>query len=66
MKEQEKKNAKKSQENEDNVDAEEDDGNDDDDDDANLQRVLKQIGVSLHKKYHQKQTTDQSSTKLSA
>ena len=35
---------------------------DDDDDDANLQRILKQISVSLHNKYR---NVDQSSTKLS-
>ncbi|CAF0981859.1 unnamed protein product [Adineta ricciae] len=36
-----------------------------DDDDVNLQRILKQIGVSIHNKYHQKRPLDQSSTKLS-
>jgi hypothetical protein len=37
----------------------------DEDDDVNLQRILKQIGVSLHDKYRQKKTSEQSSTKLS-
>lgn len=62
LKEQEK-NAKKLQENDENLDADVED--DDDDDDANLQRILKQIGVSLHNKYRQKQVSEQSSKKLS-
>lgn len=37
----------------------------DDDDDVNLQRILNQIGVSLHAKYRQKSDNDQSKTKLS-
>ena len=49
--------------NEENEDDEDDEG---DDDDVNLQRILKQIGVSVHKKYHQKENLDQSSTKLSS
>ncbi|CAF4271227.1 unnamed protein product, partial [Rotaria sp. Silwood2] len=62
IKEQEK-NSKIDQDNEEEIDA---DADDDDDDDANLQRILKQIGVSLHNKYRQKQNVDQSSTKLSS
>ncbi len=54
------KNSEVNQENEND-----DNDDDDDNDDANLQRILKQIGVSLHNKYRQKGTTDQSSTKLS-
>jgi len=52
------KNAQVNKENEDDED-------DDDDDDVILQRILKQIGVSLHNKYRQKTNSDQSSTKLS-
>ena len=45
------------------IDADADD--DYDDDDANLQRILKQIGVSLHKKYRQKDSSNPTSAKLS-
>ena len=38
---------------------------DDDDDDANFQRILNQIGVSLHKKYREKSSDDPSKSKLS-
>jgi len=38
---------------------------DDDADDVNLQRILNQIGVSLHEKYRQKADSDQSKAKLS-
>ncbi len=37
---------------------------DDDTDDVNLQRILKQIGISLHKKYRQKSSSEPSKTKL--
>jgi rRNA maturation endonuclease Nob1 len=36
-----------------------------DDDDVNLQRILKQIGVSLHNKYREKTNSDQTKSKLS-
>ena len=54
------KNSEINQEN-----AAKEDEEDDDEDDVNLQRILKQIGVSLHNKYRQKGNLDQSSTKLS-
>lgn len=47
------------------VNQENDQEEEEDDDDVNLQRILKQIGVSIHNKYHQKRPLDQSSTKLS-
>ncbi|CAF1549928.1 unnamed protein product [Rotaria sp. Silwood1] len=62
IKEQEK-NSKINQDNEEEIDADADDDNNDDD--VNLQRILKQIGVSLHNKYRQKHNSDQSQTKLS-
>ncbi len=55
------KNSELNQENDDD----DDDDGDNDNDDVNLQRILKQIGVSLHNKYRQKTNVDQSSTKLS-
>jgi len=55
---------KNSELNQENNDDDDDDG-DNDNDDVNLQRILKQIGVSLHNKYRQKTNVDQSSTKLS-
>jgi hypothetical protein len=42
------------------------DDDDADNDDINLQRLLKQIGVSLHKKYREKVNVDSSSTKLTS
>ena len=48
-----------------NAEIDQDDDDDNDDDDANLQRILKQIGVSLHKKYRQKDSSNPSSAKLS-
>lgn len=42
-----------------------DDDDDDDNDDANFQRILSQIGVSLHKKYRDKSSDDPSKNKLS-
>lgn len=43
-------------------DDQDDDKDNDDDDDVNLQRILQQIGVSVHKKYRQKEVTDSSSS----
>lgn len=55
------KNAQVNQENDEGEEVVEEE----DTDDVNLQRILKQIGVSLHNKYRQKTNSDQSSTKLS-
>ncbi len=52
------------QEQQKNVDVNQENDEEDDNDDVNLQRILKQIGVSLHNKYRQKHNVDQSSTKL--
>ncbi|CAF3743498.1 unnamed protein product, partial [Rotaria sordida] len=69
IKEQEK-NSQINQDTEEDIDidadVDDDNNDDDDDDDANLQRILKQIGVSLHNKYRQKHNNDQSSPKLSS
>ena len=46
-------------------DQEEINDDDDEDDDANFQRILSQIGVSLHKKYRDKSSDDPSKNKLS-
>lgn len=42
-----------------------DDDDGDDNDDVNFQRILSQIGVSLHKKYRDKSSDDPSKNKLS-